>query len=84
MVGVATSSIEAATTEDFIGSTGNLQHQVDPDVQVGIDYKIYVHIVFKYGNNFTWHSNVQNRELYALVFFPKMGQKFQNIRLYVT
>ena len=78
MVGVATSSIEAATTEDFIGSTGNLQHQVDPDVQVGIDYKIYVHIVFKYGNNFT------------LVFFPKMGQKFkllihcQNIRLYVT
>ena len=34
MVNVATSTIEAATTEDAIGSTGNLEHQPDPDVQV--------------------------------------------------
>ena len=34
MVNVATTSIEAATTEDNIGSTNNLQHKTDPDVQV--------------------------------------------------
>ena len=42
MVGVATSSIEAATTEDYIGSTDNLQHQVDPDVQVYRNELIYI------------------------------------------
>ena len=34
MVSVATTSIEAATTEDNIGSTNNLQHEPDLDVQV--------------------------------------------------
>ena len=34
MVNVATSSIEAASTEDNIGSTGNLDHQPDPETKV--------------------------------------------------
>ena len=34
MVNIATSSIEAATTEDAIGSSPSLDHEVDPTVQV--------------------------------------------------
>ena len=35
MVDIATSTIAAAQVEDAIGSTGNLEHVSDPEVQVG-------------------------------------------------
>lgn len=34
MVDIATSTIAAAQVEDAIGSTGNLEHVSDPEVQV--------------------------------------------------
>ena len=36
MVGVASTTIKAALVEDSIGSTTNLEHAQDPNVQVNI------------------------------------------------
>lgn len=38
MMDIATSTVEAAQVEDAIGSTGNLDHVADPEVQVVLSY----------------------------------------------
>lgn len=38
MMGIATSTIEAAKLEDAIGSTSHLEHITDPEVQVSTSY----------------------------------------------